>query len=180
MSDTGNQGNQNAGNGGTPNVSGGNQGGGAKTFTQEEIDQIVEARLGRERAKYSDYEELAAKAKQFDEQEEANKSELEKYQDKYKKAKDELDTLKKKNQVLDIRKKVSEATGVPVELLPYDTEEENTEYAKRLSEYKNPEKDRYPGVGTAGNHRSQPGSNQSSDEHEAARELAHQLFGKGE
>lgn len=53
-----------------------------KTFTQEEVDNIVSSRLKREGAKYADYEELKAKASKFDEMEEANKSELQKANEK--------------------------------------------------------------------------------------------------
>ena len=49
-----------------------------RTFTQAEMDAIIGDRLKRERAKYADYDELAKKAKAYDEAEEANKSELEK------------------------------------------------------------------------------------------------------
>ena len=102
MSDTGNQGNQN-----NQNANGNNQGA-EKTFTQEQVDQIVSERLGREKAKYSNYEEVVEKAKKFDEMEEKSKSELEKLQDKYQKTQDKLDALEKENKVTQIRKKVAE------------------------------------------------------------------------
>ena len=37
-----------------------------KTFTQEELDSIIEGRLARERQKYADYEDLRAKASKSD------------------------------------------------------------------------------------------------------------------
>ena len=49
-----------------------------RTFTQEEVNAIVGKRLAEEKGKYSDYEEIKAKAAKFDEAEEANKSELQK------------------------------------------------------------------------------------------------------
>lgn len=52
-----------------------------KTFTQADVDRIVADRLSREKAKYSDYDELKAKADQFDEAEAANKSEADKLRD---------------------------------------------------------------------------------------------------
>lgn len=39
---------------------------GGKTFTQAEVDQIVKDRIARERAKFSDYDELKAKAAEAD------------------------------------------------------------------------------------------------------------------
>lgn len=41
--------------------------------TQADLDQIVEKRLARERAKFADYDEVKAKATKFDEHEAANK-----------------------------------------------------------------------------------------------------------
>lgn len=52
-----------------------------KTFTQADIDRIVADRLSREKNKYSDYEDLKAKAEKFDQAEAANKSEADKLRD---------------------------------------------------------------------------------------------------
>ena len=49
-----------------------------RIFTQAEVDAIIGDRLKRERAKYADYDELAQKAKAYDEATEAQKSELQK------------------------------------------------------------------------------------------------------
>lgn len=49
-----------------------------KTFTQADLDRIVAERLTREKSKYADYDELKAKASKLDEQEAANKSDIEK------------------------------------------------------------------------------------------------------
>ena len=42
-----------------------------RTFTQEEVNAIVGKRLAEEKGKYSDYEDLKAKAAKYDEAEEA-------------------------------------------------------------------------------------------------------------
>lgn len=52
-----------------------------KTFTQADIDRIVADRLKREQAKYSNHDELAAKAAKFDELEEKSKTEAQKLAD---------------------------------------------------------------------------------------------------
>jgi hypothetical protein len=57
-----------------------------RTFTQTELDAIIADRLKRERAKTSDYDDLKAKASKLDELEEAQKSELEKAQERADKA----------------------------------------------------------------------------------------------
>lgn len=48
------------------------------TFTQADIDRIVADRVKRERAKYADYDEVKAKAAQFEQLDSAAKSEVEK------------------------------------------------------------------------------------------------------
>jgi hypothetical protein len=50
----------------------------AKTYTQDQIDQMIKDRLDRERKKYSDYSELKAKAAKADELEKAKLTEDEK------------------------------------------------------------------------------------------------------
>lgn len=67
---------------GTPPETGGEQDGGERTFTQEELDAVVRQRLERERSKYIDYDDLKAKASKWAEHEEAQKTELQKLQDK--------------------------------------------------------------------------------------------------
>lgn len=47
------------------------QTGGATTFTQAEVDRIVQDRLNRDRAKYADYEDLRNKVTEFEKHKEA-------------------------------------------------------------------------------------------------------------
>lgn len=75
-----------------------------RTFTQAELDQIVNERLGRERQKYSDYNAI----------------------------KNELSTLKQQNAVRDIRVSVGKAKDVPWELLTGDTKEACEEQADAI------------------------------------------------
>lgn len=65
---------------------------GDKTFTQAELDKIVDERLKRERAKYSDYDDLKAKAAQADKLEDEKKSGEQKLADEIKSLKDDLAT----------------------------------------------------------------------------------------
>lgn len=51
-----------------------------KTFTQADIDRVVQERLARERSKFGDYDDLKAKAAKLDELEAENQSVLEKAQ----------------------------------------------------------------------------------------------------
>ena len=108
-----------------------------RTFTQAEMNAIISAadRLSRERSKYADYDDLKAKAQQFDAAQEAGKTELQKANEKAAKLQEQLDTLTKANTLRDIRGKVAAATGVPAELLSGDTEEACTAQAQHLAGY---------------------------------------------
>lgn len=108
-----------------------------KTFTQDEVNNIVNDRLARERKKYEgiDLEALKTKAAEFDRMEEANKSELEKANDRANKLAVELENIKKAEEVRVIRQKVSDETGVPVNLLTASTEDECTEQANAIKAF---------------------------------------------
>lgn len=66
-----------------------------RTFTQAEMNAIISDRLSRERSKYADYDDLKAKAQQFDAAQEAGKTELQKANEKAAKLQEQLDTLTK-------------------------------------------------------------------------------------
>lgn len=115
-----------------------------KTFTQADVDRIVTNRVAR----YSDYEELKAKAAKFDEAEEANKSELQKALDKANALQAELDGLKSANAVREIREEVSRETGVPASLLTANTKEDCEAQARAIAEFKG--QNAYPAVKDGG------------------------------
>lgn len=91
-----------------------------RTFTQAELDAIVSERLMRERAKYSDYEELKTKASAAD----ASKTELQEATEKAKALQDQLDALTAADEERKLREKISEETGVPAKLLRGGSEED--------------------------------------------------------
>lgn len=91
-----------------------------KTFTQDEVNRIVAERVKR----YANYEELKQKAEQFDKIEEESKSELQKALDKANGLQTELDALKEKETLRDLRDEVSKEKGVPANLLTGTTREE--------------------------------------------------------
>lgn len=121
-----------------------------KTFTQEELNAILNDRLGREKAKYSDYEELKSKAAKLDEMEEASKTELQKATEKATALQSELDSLKKADEIRQIREKVAKENGVPANLLKAETEEGCVEEAKALLDFKKTVSPNYPQVRDAG------------------------------
>lgn len=61
---------------------GGENAGYTPPATQEELNRIVDARLARERAKYSDYEDLKAKAAKFDQAQNDSKTAEQKFNDR--------------------------------------------------------------------------------------------------
>lgn len=114
-----------------------------KTFTQAELNAIVQDRLGREKAKYENYEELKEKALKFDEMEEESKSELQKATERADSLQAELDKMKKADAVRTLREEVSKETGVPANLLHGTTKEECEAQAKDILAYAKPN---YPNV----------------------------------
>lgn len=109
-----------------------------RTFTQAELNAIVQKRLGEEKAKYENYEELKEKAQKFDQIEEESKSELQKATERADSLQAELDKMKKADAVRALREEVSKETGIPAHLLHGDTKEECEAQAKDLLAFKNP------------------------------------------
>lgn len=109
-----------------------------KTFTQEEVNNIIAERIGRERAKYEGFEELKAKAEKLDEIEAANKSELEKANEKAAKLESELKAIKEAEAVRGIRENVAKETGIPANLLTGNTKEECEAQAAAIADFAKP------------------------------------------
>lgn len=107
-----------------------------KTFTQEELNQILSERLKREREKYGDYDSLKEKAERFDQIQEDAKSELQKATERAEKLQTELSELKHAEEVRAIRDKVAQTTGVPASLLTGETEEACNEQAAGILSFK--------------------------------------------
>lgn len=70
------------------------------TFTQADLDRIVQERLARQKAQFKDYEDLKAKAAQYDEIAESQKSELEKAQERAAKAEADAQAINERAQRL--------------------------------------------------------------------------------
>ena len=119
-----------------------------KTFTQSELNNILGDRIKREREKYPDYEELKEKAARLDQIEEASKSEIQKMTEKASKLEEELNQMKKAESIREMRAKVSQATGIPANLLTAETEEECQAQADAIKAFAKPSG--YPAVRDAG------------------------------
>jgi len=88
-----------------------------RTFTQAEMDAIIGDRLKRERAKYADYEDVKAKAAQFDAAQEAAKSDLEKAVEERDRLKAQLQQLEDERTRAEQVAKAAAAHGVDAALL---------------------------------------------------------------
>lgn len=142
---TENQNNENVQNQGNGNTQTPPEGGTeTKTFTQEDVNRIVQNRV----AKYADYDDLKAKAAKLDEIEEANKSELQKATERAENLQKELDGMKQAEAIRTMRDAVAKETGVPADLLTGGTEEECKAQAEAIKAYAKPGK--YPKVPDGG------------------------------
>lgn len=115
-----------------------------KTFTQSELNSIIETRLAREKEKYADYESLVEKAKKFDEAEEAQKTELQRMTEKADALEKKLSHLETENKTREIRASVAKETGVPVELLTESDKEACEAQAKAILSFAGSQKKAYP------------------------------------
>lgn len=109
-----------------------------KTFTQDEVNNIVAERIGRERAKYEGFEDFKAKAEKLDKMEAANKTELEKANERAAKAESKLKAIEEAEKIRAIREEVAKETGVPVHLLTGNTKEDCTAQAAAIADYAKP------------------------------------------
>ena len=148
--------------------------------TQEEFDQKLKERLARERekvtaetnAKYADYSELAEKAKAYDEAQEANKTELQKANDRIAALEGEKKKREEADKQREIREKVSKETGIPADLISGADEESMTSYAKKLAEFAKVQTPAAPKDPNPGKFSSGEGTNDEQ------REFARALLGK--
>lgn len=117
-----------------------------RTFTQEEVDKMIGARLYEERAKYADYAELKSKAERHDELEQKMKDANSKIAELQSKA----DALQHNIDIGNIRKKVSAETGIPMDLLTGDTEESCKSQAEAMIKWRGAHVPNYPNVKDGG------------------------------
>lgn len=126
-----------------------------KTFTQDELNAILNDRLKREREKYTDYAALKEKADKYDKYEEESKTELQKANDKAEKLQKELDAMKQAATMQEVRAKVEKETGVPANLLTGATEEDCKAQAEAIKAFAKPQ---YPNVPDGGEPGGTPGT----------------------
>ena len=104
--------------------------------SQEALDAIVKERVARERRKYADYDELKAKAEQYDKAAEADKSELEKATARAERAEARARAYEAERARAEAVAEVARETGVDPDVLALtrgDTAEELAANAERIS-----------------------------------------------
>ena len=106
-----------------------------KTFTQAELNAIVQKRLGEEKARYENYEELKAKAQKFDQIEEESKTELQKATERAEALQKELEAIKTANEERALRERIAQETGVPANLLRGSSEEDLKAQAEAIMSF---------------------------------------------
>ena len=75
-------------------ANGGNNDGWTPPASQDELNRIIAERVAREKAKYSDYADLKAKASKFEELDAASKSELQRATERAEQAERERDAVR--------------------------------------------------------------------------------------
>lgn len=80
--------------------------------SQDELDARIGRRLSREREKFADYEDLKAKSAQFDELEEAKKTEAQKLSERAEVAEGKLQQI----ELNQLRRDVADEKGIPLRL----------------------------------------------------------------
>lgn len=113
-----------------------------KTFTQEEVNEMMGKVRRETREKFADYDELSKKAKAYDEAQEAAKTDAQKMQEaieaaqaEAKKASDALAQMQAERDHAQLVARVAEATGVPASLITGADEEAMTAAAKAIAEF---------------------------------------------
>jgi hypothetical protein len=91
----------------------GNNGDAGKTFTQEQVNDLIAREKGNLQRKYGDYDDLKSKASKFDELTEAQKTDLERVTGE----RDTFKTTAEQTQTENLRLRVAVEKNLPAELI---------------------------------------------------------------
>lgn len=101
-----------------------------KTFTQEQVEQMIRERLSRAKSSVpDDYEEAKAKAEKYDEEKGRESDELSKMSERIKELEDANKAMRHAADVSEWTRQAAEEAGVPASVLRGDTLEELREHA---------------------------------------------------
>jgi hypothetical protein len=99
-----------------------------RSFSQDEVNKLIEKRLYRERGKFSDYDELKEKASKA----ESVETDLQTALKRAEEAESKLKGFETAKQLSEWKTQVSKDTGVPAEVLEGSTLEEIQAHAERI------------------------------------------------
>lgn len=100
--------------------------------SQEELDKLIGARIGKVKSQFADYDALKEKASKFDEAEQASKSEIERAQERIKELEAKASTAERSA----LQQRIAAEEGVIPEVLHGSTEEEMRAAAQRIKEWR--------------------------------------------
>lgn len=107
--------------------------------SQEQLDAVLKIRLERERekvkAEYADYDELAKKAKAYDESQETQKSEAQKAQERIAQLEGDLRKRDEADKQREMRARVAKERGIPEALIQGADEESMKAFADQIAEF---------------------------------------------
>jgi len=100
--------------------------------SQAELDQIIGARLARNDAKFADYDDLKAKASEFDKAQDAQKTETQRTADALAALQSKVDAYESKEQVTSWATEITKDSAVPASALRGTTREDLDAHFKEL------------------------------------------------
>lgn len=160
----------------TPTPDGTEPDGGKADFeaitSQEDFDKRIQARLARERSKFADYDDVKAKAAEFDKSQEASKTEVQKATERAEKAEADLAAIQSSS----LRSEVALAKGLTptqAKRLVGSTREELEADADELLADLGDQKPSAPRA-------PQQKTKQTEPKNDPEREFARQLFGRAD
>ena len=106
-----------------------------KTFTQDEVNELVGKARIKERSKYKHFDEYKKAFETVQEKEEADKSELQKANERAEKFEKQFNELKSQNEIAELKAKIAEEFELPISLLRGSTDEEIREHAECIKKH---------------------------------------------
>jgi len=130
---------------------------GSRTFTQDEVNSLLAKERRSAESRYAGYEDFKAKAEEFEKLQEANKTELEKANERLAKANTELEALKAEKERAEAIAAAAKEHGVDADMLSRmaGDVEENALFLKERAEAA-PKYPSVPDEGSAGAFKPEP------------------------
>lgn len=105
-----------------------------KTFTQEQVNALLAAEKRKASEKFSDYDDIKAKASKLDQIEQESKTELQKALERTTQLESELSSFKQKEQAAAWASEIVKGSDIPASVLRGSTREELEQHFEQLKE----------------------------------------------